>query len=511
MLVVLVGCSSSVIGDVDAAGLDTERVLGLSLDRADRPRRLVGPWRLDAPTQAISLADDEAGLLLVGLDDAALRQQFPSLDPAGPLTPRLGAVCDGSLQGLPQRDVAVPSDAPVLRVTPEGGVVERGVRSQFAALDALVVRGAVDPLRCERGGEAILQPLGPARVLLPADATVDGESPWSGMPSRGASVVRLDGARVLVATDRAVFLFTRGEAYRERPATARLLPESGPVFALAMVADGRGGAVVVGHHSNGELPGTGGAIWDVTLGPDGIEAVVTATVVPVQLEAVARGMDGTVVAVGVDGWVLARAAGERTFRVAARLGVDLLSITATPDPRALFVAGASDGQVFLGDAGRGLFESERLVDSARRFDVTSLTWVQASEGVQLWAGTEVGLFVRGSSGIWRPHPLDLPAALDRCAGAPDPCGRRDFVDRLTGLAADRRAPAGGQRLWVQSTGCSGLAVLDLGTGCVGHLARDDGPVARASRGATTRGLVLDEGLLTVVTEDGQVLELSVSP
>lgn len=510
-LVLCGACSSSLVGDVDPAALGTERALAVVVDDADRPTRLLGPWDLAQPRDAVRFTSEEAALLLVGLDLADLRSQVPSLDPSGPLVPRLGTTCDGTLDGQPQRDLVLPAHAPVLRVTPEAGLVQRTARSSIVSLGDVVLRGTLDPTLCERAGEAVLQPLGPSRRLLPEGTTVEGQSPWSGMPSRGVSVVRLDRERVLVATDRAVVVFTRGESYRDEPSVARLLPTTGNAIALAMVRDGPGAAVVVGHHGNGSAPGTGGAIWDVTVGPAGIGAVTTATVVPVQLEAVARGDDGTVVAVGVDGLVLARAPGATSFRVAARLGVDLLSITATPDPRAPLLIGSADGQVLLGDARTGLFDRVQVIDSARRLDLTSVAWTQAADGVELWAGTELGLFHRPPNGAWRARPLDLPPALHRCAGASNPCGARDFVDRLTSIVVDRRGPPEAQRMWVQSMGCSGLAVLDRGSGCVGHVARDEGLVARAIRGATTRGLTLDDGVLTAVTEDGLVLELELGP
>ncbi len=507
----LAACSSSLVADVDAARLGTDRALAVVVDAADRPTRLLGPWTFDAPRTPVGLTDGEAALLLVGLDLAALQRQLPALDARAALVPRLGATCDGSLGGEPQRDLPLPADAPVLRVTPEAGLIEETTRAALTALDGVVLRGTLDPQRCERPAEALFQPFGPERARLPVGATVEGESPWTEMASHAVSVLRLDRERVLVATDRAVIIAERGRGHRDEPTVARLLPATAEIIAVGLVRDGPGRAVVVGHHGNGHLPGTGGAIWDVELSPSGLGAVVTATVVPVQLEAVARADDGTVVAVGIDGLVLTRGPGDAVFRATARLGVDLLSVTATPDPRVPFVMGTSDGQVVLGDARTGLFERVQLIDSTRRFDVTSVNWIQTPDGVELWAGTEVGLFQRPPASAWRAFPLDLPAAVERCAGAVDACGARDYVDRLTPLVVDRRNAPGPQRLWIQSMGCTGTTVLDRATGCLGHVAREPGLVVRAMRGAATRALTLDDGVLTAVTELGEVLELEVGP
>ncbi len=497
------GCSTRHLGEIDAASLGTERVLAVVVDAADRPTRLLGPWRLDAPLAPIALGDSELAMLLVGLSDARFREQAVAFDPAAPLLARLGTACDGTLDGRTQRDLLLAADAPVVRVTPEDGVVERGARAGVTALDGVVLRGAIDPARCQRAGEGAPVAFGDQRRLFDDAVTAEGQSASAALPGWTSAVARLDRDRLVVARDRGLFLVRRGQPYRDAPGQALLLPSTDDAQALGMVVDAAGALVVVGGGTSS------GAIWTVPLGPDGFGAVVTATRTDVPLTAVALGGDGAVIGVGYDGWVFVRRPGATTFEATARLGPDLLSVTTTPDLRWPHVLGSGDAQVFVGDARAGTFAEESLTDGGRRIDVEAVAWTGAPGAVALWAGTELGVYHRPVDGEWGQYRLALPPALDRCAGVPDACGARDVVDRLTGMAVDRRAPGG--RLWIQPLGCGAHVVLSPSDGCVGHLDRGVGGVVRVDARPFSRALVVDDGLLTQVTEDGEVLELELAP
>lgn len=480
-----------------APGDETSAPRPLSLD-AERAEELsLLGWSREALLQALPRLDRErwaeiqARMDLEACPGGAVASEQTRRHPLGDVPPRRWVV-----------------DAEVLSFVPADlGLAGLERVSLEAPLPRRLCEG-LRPVRVERLDDLSL-PSGVIIEGLARAARSDGAFSFH-------ELVRLDPDRVVVQSPARLLHLTRGAVYGDAPSEffpAHRLPSAPPrvpgggaweLSALALDPTTRGRPVqtllAAGiHRLGGGGDRVGGGVFEIDVDAAGFVGTVrTATVFwggrgfP---DGLAADPDGGWVAVGSEGLVVRKAPGraevERTnlspfpwFR----------RIIARPEPPRLHLAGSEDGLVVTGDL-RGPLES--LTVERPGSATTSIRGLALLRGPSSrWVVTTFasGAFEQQADGAWTRLGFQSMGASG-CASTEGECGRRT-------LGAGPLASAGPNQLYAFSDRCGDLTVVDLSYGCARAVPLQ---LERASE------MNADFGVLTVISDQGAVLELVLEP
>ena len=416
----------------------------------------------------------ESDFVVVALTYDGLRGAIPSFDrvraselslsiaqpPAAPLL-----VSVGGQHGF---DTALPSNARVLSGSP--------LVSTTAGLSQLTLRVPIDPEFC-RGPTSTMVPFGGMQDLLPS-------RPEDAKQVNHAVII--DDDTVIIAEDFAIHRVERDRG----------------VVSSTAAADRYGGRRMLYIEASNELIVATGrtdpTFWHTSVeAGDGLGRVRTSSVVgaAVGVRAMVLDADSNIIAVGRNGGVMTRVAGESVFRMQRGPPTDtnLRNIVFTGDPvdPHLVTGGetATSALVFVGDALAGRWRPV-TVAVAKEFDGLSV----APDG-RIWgSGARNQLVVGGVGRPWESVPLCIPPRAAECAVPGSPEGFCGLPGDLDDVLVD------GTHAYVLHERCSAAFRMRLSDGCVSVLSRGDERIGITE--FENQKLIADDRRLFMVSEHG---------
>lgn len=469
---------------------------------------------LGAPLAAVIDEGSNEGIELHGWTRAALLERLPELQLGEGSS--LGVTRhEGGCQG-PRRTAEGGWRVPLAALAPKSFSLAAGEKRfepqpESRALSVFALE--VPPGMAACGLPAAETVIDLEAMVLPPGATLLGRVP--NQPRDPdliyRQVLRVDESRILVQSYAGLFLFRRGERFADDEATRLSVaelpprasgPPAGPGWSWSGIAvterdpDGKIRRVFASasHGSTiGDQPG-GGGIFEIDLDDRGfVRPVRTSTNFdrgpgPGAIAAIG---DGSYVAVGADGTVFRKAAGETRVQIGAiEPRPWYRRVLATPHPTLRHVAGSETGHLAVGDFLLNFEQVRNTLLGEATTAVTGLAFLSEPE-----PRVAVGTF---ASGLWEVDPSGelqpLAFSIDEsstCASAPDECGLRT-LDRSV-LTAE------GRDLLVASAGrCGDIVLIHRPSRCARPLPLDV---------ETVTGMDLSGGLLTVVAEQGGIYEV----
>lgn len=467
-----VACTSVQVDRLDVPSAQPDYFFYVVFDAAGMPARLSAVYGVDGG-KVVSGGDP-----LLKLEDGESRAAAVALTKE-----ELTALHGGFLPEQTERitvALAEPPDAPItfddhaLAALPNTAQIFGATIEEVSP--AITLSLPVEPEWCKPSHGTAMRPFGATAELLPPSVVIDGEGDQlDDRFRRLVSVHKLDGDRVLAASQWLIFIVHRGEAFGAHVFRVdRAQPETIEINSLYLgSADANGVRPMIAGGKQGAYP----AVFELELEGDDVRFVRTATIVRVEtgnpfIHDAIVDRRGDTIAVGDGGTAIIRRRGESQFVARAplskRTGAEYVfwRIIDTGDANAPHLLTENDGRLMLGDMASDAwqtFERGDRLDNRRFYGLAV-----APGGGEYWAaGVKGSVFANAGAG-WEKLDLFVPPSFTPCA-TPTPEGRRAFTSTLRAVALD--AEAG----YLAFSDCNVVLRVTREEHCVSVLSSDGAP------------------------------------
>lgn len=507
------------------AEFESELGFILFLDQAGVPIGQHGPILFDdpAPTR-LELPEDAASMLLLGWSRTDLGERVPSFDASRVSAMRLhleGESCergryavDGSSLRLPLPE---PTEWRLMREFEQWQPIE-SPGSPMQELGPLSLELIQDSSLCLGEDPPRFEPYGGIDPILREGDVVAGRSiERSELFLRGLD--RLDDDRVLVTSRYFVLLLERGVPFRDEPGRAvQLLDPEGNFTLRDVVVDqdpgrGRGGLRVFVSAVEGDFVSAeqAGLLFELKLGPAGIELVATTTASETPIESlVINPADGRLLAGTRPAALYTNLPGEPLELVQLPTSDDKrvdLHLTGLED-RPYAIVGTAAGTLLLGDASAKNWVIEQGLPDGATFRGFAARHVEGR--AELWVGDSNGdIFRNEAGGRWQKITPHVGPAYWSCFAQEQACRwYRPIQSTRAIIPLDDYDPG---RVLLMFEGCMGMVTLRSDARCAVITQLGDRPIAPASAETSLVLARSNQAWANIPTQDGSIFELPRQP